>query len=287
MIIKSNAITSWQDLQIKVCQFFLEMGYSADIEQNVSLANGGVAKVDVIVKDLHASLIKTYLIECKYWNKPIPREKVQSFKMDVYESGSNVGIFISKCGYQAGAEMASRYSNVVLLDFEQLQRSYGDEWYRKRIKCFQGQYEFLNGIYINNMKEGGREKYIFDALMNIAGLKNMAQILRNGLVEVLEVCIEQKPSSYDSALNFSCIFKHFPTNDLTSHVEIYISFHDARSYIETLQPLCIELKSMWDLLEHAVNSNLFNHGNKKFTKAFKEISQKNEIINSVLSKLSE
>jgi Restriction endonuclease len=266
---------------------FLEMGYSANIEQNISLANGGVANIDVVVKDLNASLIKTYLIECKYWDKPIPREKVQSFKMDVYESGANIGIFVSKSGYQADAETASKYSNIVLLNYEQLQHSYGDEWYRKRIEHFQSQYEFLNSIYMDNMREDGREKYIFDTLMSTIELKNKAKILQNGLVEVLEVCIEQKPSSYDSVLDFSGVLKHFPTNDLACYMEKYISFHGARSYIEILQPLCIELKNMWDSLERAININLFNQNNSNFAEALKNISHKNNIINSVLSKLSE
>lgn len=130
MLIPTSSVIDWRDLQVKVAAFFRDLGYDATVEEKLALRNGATAEVDVVVRDPSASVAKLYLIECKYWEEGIPRAAVQSFKMDVLESGANFGLFISKVGFQPGADIAAKSTNLSLLTFEGLQHTFGEEWFR-------------------------------------------------------------------------------------------------------------------------------------------------------------
>lgn len=130
MLIPTEAVANWKDLQNKVATLFHEMGYAATVEETLELRNGAKAEIDVVVRDQSASVAKLYLIECKYWDQSIPRAAVQAFKMDIWESGANFGLFVSKLGYQPGADIAAKNTNITLLTFAALQHTFGDEWFR-------------------------------------------------------------------------------------------------------------------------------------------------------------
>lgn len=132
MFIKNDAVANWRDLQEKVAQLFEEMDYKIESPRKVALAGRGKKEVDVYVKDQLASVNQIYLVECKHWGKNVPQDVAHSFKTVMEESGANTGFIISKVGFQSGARKAVRYTNIHLLTFEELQRKYGKEWFRKQ-----------------------------------------------------------------------------------------------------------------------------------------------------------
>lgn len=131
MFLSTASVKDWQDLQVKVADFFNEMGYDAKPE-TIYFKRGGQADVDVVVRDHRGSVSKMYLIECKYWDKNVPRAAVQSLKMDVWEAGANFGLFVSKNGFQPGAVAAAAGTNISVVTWEELQHTYGNEWFTTR-----------------------------------------------------------------------------------------------------------------------------------------------------------
>lgn len=132
MFIPNEAVTDWKDLQNKVAELYIEMGYIAKVQQTIELAGRGSKEIDVLVTDPTASCNRIYLVECKNWGTRVPKEVVHSFKTVMEGSGANTGFIISKIGFQAGAKQAARFTNIWLLTFEELQHLYGAEWFRKQ-----------------------------------------------------------------------------------------------------------------------------------------------------------
>ena len=52
--------------------------------------------------------------------------------MDVWEAGANFGLFVSKNGFQSGAKAAAAGTNISLVTWEELQHTYGNEWFTGR-----------------------------------------------------------------------------------------------------------------------------------------------------------
>jgi len=255
---ETSSVTDWRDLQSRVGALFQEMGYNVSIEQSRRLANGGIAKIDIVAEDPNASIARTYFFECKHWDRAVDRQTVQSFKMDVHESGANFGVFVSKKGYQKGADSATKYTNVTLLSFASLQHTFGNEWYRKNIDSFANEYQFLNSLFQSSLRDGGWQKAIFDRLVTSDDSRCRAENLKNGIIDLIEICIENKPLSYQVELNVSTTIPKFPSVDLRSSAPVTVTFDDSRSYVNTLRPLCRRLRSSFDIFLEDINSELFS-----------------------------
>lgn len=122
--------TSWKDLQDKVCKYLSQAGYYAESPKTIELVRGHV-EVDVFVT-AKEELLKQFVCECKYWDTPVTKEKIHAFRTIVQDSGSMLGIFISKSGYQKGAVEAAYCSNVLLKDWDGFIDLIGAKWVKRR-----------------------------------------------------------------------------------------------------------------------------------------------------------
>lgn len=147
MFIPVSQVADWRDLQNKVCQLFNEMAYEAETTKSVELAGRGTKEIDVYVKDPLASHNQIYLIECKHWESNVPQEVVHGFKFVMESVGANTGFIVSKNGFQSGAREASRFTNIQLVTFEELQHLYGGEWFRKQRAKLAPLLDKLRSIY--------------------------------------------------------------------------------------------------------------------------------------------
>lgn len=147
MFIPVSQVADWRDLQNKVCQLFNEMAYEAETTKIVELAGRGTKEIDVYVKDPLASHNQIYLIECKHWESNVPQEVVHGFKFVMESAGANTGFIVSKNGFQSGAREASRFTNIQLVTFEELQHLYGNEWFRKQRAKLAPLLDKLRSIY--------------------------------------------------------------------------------------------------------------------------------------------
>ena len=130
MRITNEVPESWQDLQDKVCKYLNQAGYHAETTKTIEMVRGKV-EVDVFATS-DDELLKQFICECKYWETPVPQEKIHAFRTVVHDSGSMLGIFISKTGYQKGAIEAAYCSNVLLKDWQGFIDMIAVKWVKNR-----------------------------------------------------------------------------------------------------------------------------------------------------------
>ena len=218
MKITNEIPSDWKDLQNKVCKFLNEAGYDSESPKTIKTVRGDV-EVDVFSTS-NDELIKQFICECKFWNTPVPKEKIHAFRTVVHDSGSMVGIFISKNGYQSGAYEAAYCSNVLLKDWDGFIDLIEDKWFKRQYsKLLQHIYplsvytdpfdvpiELLSDIELKKYKELN-EKIIDDYLI-CRSLK---------FKKIKENVIEINGKTFDS---YDKLFDYFERN-LTPNIKEY------------------------------------------------------------------
>lgn len=134
MLLTSERPSNWIDLQNLVCKYLRQAGYEAESPKTINTVRGEV-EVDVFASAKN-ELIRYFVCECKYWNTPVPKEKIHAFRTVVQDTGATLGIFISKEGYQSGAIEAAQYSNVVLKTWDSFLDMIRDQWLLRRLIAF-------------------------------------------------------------------------------------------------------------------------------------------------------
>lgn len=123
----TNTVPStWNDLQNKVAKYLIQSGYTAQTPCEIRTARGKI-EVDIFV-EAPDDFIKKIVIECKFWNKRVPKEKIHAFRTVVQDAGANLGVIISKNGFQSGAKEAALFTNVILLTWDEFLLRIMDKW---------------------------------------------------------------------------------------------------------------------------------------------------------------
>ncbi len=126
-MIFDNAPTDWHQLETLVAQAFAEMGCIATLDANIPKTRSE-SRIDVYVEDSTLSPPAVYLCECKYWNRPVSKHVVQQFRTVISDSGANLGIIISKKGFQNGAVEEAEYTNIRLYSWQDFQEAFEQRW---------------------------------------------------------------------------------------------------------------------------------------------------------------
>ncbi|MEJ6981756.1 restriction endonuclease [Pedobacter sp. P351] len=119
--------SDWRDLQNKVAKIYLDLGFNATVEKDIQTARG-VVNVDVYCEKTTDHLVDINIVECKYWTSAVPKTIIHSFRSVIADYGANMGLIISKNGFQSGAFEAAKNSNVALLTFDEFQNSFRSRW---------------------------------------------------------------------------------------------------------------------------------------------------------------
>lgn len=117
----------WQQLEERVAQAFNEMGCAATRNCSVPKIRSR-SQIDVVVKDPTLSPPALYLCECKYWARAVPKCVVQQLRTVVADSGANLGIIISKKGFQKGARDEVKSTNIRLYSWQDFQAAFEERW---------------------------------------------------------------------------------------------------------------------------------------------------------------
>jgi hypothetical protein len=112
----------WSEYQTKAAEFFSSIGLRAEIECKVEGARG-VHVIDVYVSGSYSGIAFNWVIECKAWKTNIPKEKVMALSAIVQDIGADRGFLLSETGFQSGALLAARSSNITLSSLEDLSLS--------------------------------------------------------------------------------------------------------------------------------------------------------------------
>ncbi|MGH6837510.1 MAG: restriction endonuclease [Methylocella sp.] len=133
----------WQEYQDRVASLFHAAGCDAKADEIIEGARAK-HKVDVRVIFNKYGISCLWIIECKFWNGRVTKEKVMALKAIVDDCGADRGLIISKQGFQSGAVRASYKSNITLSSVEQLQEYINDkeeeiEELQRRLATVEGQ----------------------------------------------------------------------------------------------------------------------------------------------------
>lgn len=115
----------WREFQHAVAAVFNAAGCDVRIEHTVEGARG-IHNVDVAVYFKKHGIECLWIVECKFWNTPVPKEKVLTLQAIVADCGADRGLMVSKCGFQSGAVRAANKTNITLTNLEDLS-SYIDD----------------------------------------------------------------------------------------------------------------------------------------------------------------
>lgn len=151
MLIPTENIRDWKDLQDKVADLFREMGYEVHSPHVVQHVRGS-KEVDVYVRDPRTSVPHVILIECKHWGSNLPQDTVHGFRTVMADCGANTGIIVGSTGFQSGAEEAVAYTNIELRTWESLQRAFGNEWFlrqKERLAPLDAKLKLTDGTYLD------------------------------------------------------------------------------------------------------------------------------------------
>jgi hypothetical protein len=112
-------MTNWREYQERVADLFRELGCSAEVEASVEGVRA-THDIDVWVVFERFGLEHRWAIECKYWDTPIPKEKVLTLKSIVDDVGADKGILVAESGFQPGARDAASSTNILLTTLSKL-----------------------------------------------------------------------------------------------------------------------------------------------------------------------
>ncbi|WP_345269858.1 restriction endonuclease [Nibrella viscosa] len=108
------------DFEVLVKTFLIESGVGLkdlDVQHNVKeSANDGTYQIDVKATfEAFAGSLITVIVECKHYNTPIKREKVEVLYSRVKSLGAHKGILCSTSGFQQGAVDFAKAHGIALI----------------------------------------------------------------------------------------------------------------------------------------------------------------------------
>ena len=196
MLIPTEKISDWRDLQDKVADLFREMGYEVQSPHVVQHVRGS-KEVDVYVRDPRTSVPHVILIECKHWGSNLPQDTVHGFRTVMADCGANTGIIVGSTGFQSGAEEVVAYTNIELRTWESLQQAFGNEWFlrqKERLAPLDAKLKLKDGTYLDQCNAP-------KTLMNLMRFKqtgrlgDICDLLKQG--RMLMFAMMGGPRSYD------------------------------------------------------------------------------------------
>ncbi|XKT74361.1 MAG: restriction endonuclease [Patescibacteria group bacterium UBA2163] len=135
-------IKDWLDLEMKVSQVFLDIGYETEHSKNLQTVRGPV-QVDVCATDISSEPNTIYICECKNWQRPVSRSVVADLRTVIHDVGVNFGIIISSQGFQPGAIASAQNTNIYLYTWEQFQQTYAHRWFKFKTKSLHDNFRLL------------------------------------------------------------------------------------------------------------------------------------------------
>lgn len=137
---------NWGEYQEEVSSFFKSIGAVTKIDALVRGVRGN-HKVDVLVKLKHFGIDVTWIIECKLWKTPVPKEKILTLQQIVQDVGADRGVLMSESGFQAGAIRSAGSSNITLSSLAELREIATEELLQIKLRFISFKLEELTRRY--------------------------------------------------------------------------------------------------------------------------------------------
>jgi hypothetical protein len=127
MMIECGEPRNWKELQDRVGRIFNEIGYKTRIGKTTRMVRGKT-NIDVLAQNVAEEPHVLYLCECKHWSRRVSQQVIQAVRTDVVDVGANYGLIISKRGFQGGSYRKTKFTNVMLMTWEQFQEKFLQKW---------------------------------------------------------------------------------------------------------------------------------------------------------------
>jgi len=122
---------AWKDYQEATATYYRELGLSAETDASIDGVRGKHS-VDVAVRGYRAGVEFLWIVECKFWDRPVPKATVATLSAIVLDVGADRGIILSRKGFQSGAPAMARRSNMTLTSLEKLKEGTKGEYYDRQ-----------------------------------------------------------------------------------------------------------------------------------------------------------
>jgi hypothetical protein len=110
----------WEEYQHQAAGLLRELGFNAEVNAHLTEANGAVHAIDVAARRTVAGVGLLWIVECKFWNKPVDMGAVRDLRTLVLDLGADHGLLMSESGFQSGAIMSARQKNITLTGLDDL-----------------------------------------------------------------------------------------------------------------------------------------------------------------------
>ena len=123
----------WKQYQEDVAEFFRSIGLSASTDVTVK---GARTKhdVDILVVSQHVGYEVTWVVECKYWKRPVNKLHVLGLREIVADIGADRGILLSESGFQSGAIEAANLTNIKVASLSEFKSNASENIYAMRLR---------------------------------------------------------------------------------------------------------------------------------------------------------
>ncbi|WP_221889915.1 restriction endonuclease [Microbispora sp. SCL1-1] len=123
----------WKNYEIAVGSLMEELGFDVQINERIEGVRG-VHDIDVTARMNIGGITQLWVIECKKWNRPVPKERVLTLLGIVSDVGADRGLMFSDRGFQSGAIRAASNANVTLTSLEDFRQDAAQEIHRLRLR---------------------------------------------------------------------------------------------------------------------------------------------------------
>ena len=124
---------AWERYQHQTADLLRELGFTAEVNDPLQTPNGVVHRVDVSARIVLAGVAVLWVVECKLWNRAVPKEKVSALKDIVNDLGADRGLLMSEKGFQSGAVNLAAAKNVTLSSLDELRTNTAEQLIAARV----------------------------------------------------------------------------------------------------------------------------------------------------------
>lgn len=124
---KVRLVEPWLEYQHQAAALLRQLGFSTEVNAPLTEANGTVHAIDVAARRIVAGVNVLWIVECKYWGKPIDMGAVRDLRTLVLDLGADHGLLMSESDFQSGAVMAAKGKSITLTSLADLRANAADE----------------------------------------------------------------------------------------------------------------------------------------------------------------
>ena len=117
---KGDALEDYVEEVYSMLLNIKDEGISVSRNLHLETSDGAKHEFDLFYEFQKANITHRVAIECKNWERPIPKGQVRDFQAKINDLENIQGVIVSKSGYQSGAEKYAENKEILLLQKKDL-----------------------------------------------------------------------------------------------------------------------------------------------------------------------